>query len=165
MTDYTPAAGRAIMYALEEAIIDGRGFLGTGDLLLGIIRSDGGAAQALADCGLGAVRLDEVRQALRAHQSKYASAAPNPEPVATPHYNGVIALTGQNADLRGQEVGTEQLLLAMFQGGAVLLDQQQHLQEVTDGTPRTAVVVLGKLGVDPLKLTVALNQRLTGKVS
>lgn len=111
----TDSARRVLVLAQEEARLLNHNFIGTGHILLGLLREgDGVAAQAL---GALAVLLEDARERVRNHIGS-EDGVTTASPPFTPRARAVLALSLREALLLGHDyIGTEHVLLGLVREG------------------------------------------------
>ena len=116
---FTPRARRALEMAREEALIMGHDFVGTEHVLLGLVKTAGGAlAQVLQRCRVNS-------EAVHAEVGRLISALPiRPATGAlplTPRARKALHFASREADALGHSpIGTEHMLLGLLlEGGGV----------------------------------------------
>jgi ATP-dependent Clp protease ATP-binding subunit ClpC len=111
----TDSVRRVLVLAHEEARLLNHKFIGTGHILLGLLREgDGVAAQAL---GALAVLLEDARERVRDHIGSEGGATTASPPI-TSRARAVLALSLREALLLGHDyIGTEHVLLGLVREG------------------------------------------------
>ena len=134
---FTDAARRVVVLAQEEARLASSNYLGTGHLLLGLIREEEGlAARVLDSVGL---ELDQVRRRageLAAAIDRPESGGPDDRLLFTPRAKKVLQLSLRESMQIGHSfVDTEDLLLGLLRegdgvGAQVLAEHNVRLNDV-----------------------------------
>jgi ATP-dependent Clp protease ATP-binding subunit ClpA len=140
---FTDRSRRVVVLAQEEARMLNHNYIGTGHILLGLIReSDGLAARALESLGIS---LDAVRQQVEEIIGRGQEAPSGPVPF-TPRAKKVLALSlRESLQLGHNYIGTEHILLGLLREG--------------DGV---AAQVLVRLGADLNRVRQQVIQLLHG---
>ncbi len=140
---FTEKAIKAIMLAQEESRQLGHNFVGTGQILLGLIGEETGVAAKLLKAmgvSLNDARIEVEKKTIIGHGSIFIAA----EIPFTPRAKGVLDLSLEKARKLGHNwIGTEHLLLGLVQEGESV-----------------AARVLETLGVDLSKVPPALTKML-----
>jgi ATP-dependent Clp protease ATP-binding subunit ClpA len=115
---FTERARRTVSLAQEEAVRMGENYVGTEQLLLGLVRLDDSVAARVLDrlgVPLGRIRADIERQVT------YGPGNLGPDVPLTPRVQVVIALASEEAQrLNNNSIGTEHLLLGLIREGDCL---------------------------------------------
>jgi len=139
---FTEPARRALTLAQEEALRLKHNFIGSGHLLLGLLReNDGVASRALAELG---VKLDQARSGVEFMIGRGSRAIAEDVGLTTGAKKAIELAVDEARLLQHDHIGTEHLLLGLIRHG--------------EGT---AVRVLESLGVSPLRARKQVLQLLS----